>query len=318
MRARVWNAYASNNSGSYTIVGSLPSAEVAAEVAEDLAAMIEAHTAWLRTERSVEDKSASPLSAFCSQHGLAWSRGDGEGDDWPEHSEDIRPRVTAVGNQVVVHHEYTVSLPPVFGAYFYKRGGRVQVEENHAHHPIVVIATLWWGWAKEQRAQGESELPRLLTALTAADGLLMQGPLTRWPAAWRREDHGPMLTVGVVFDDLIEGVRSLNEIVGKHGAKLYLHLKEAASDAHDPLAHMRPSSPAVPRFDLVVIQAGDNQSRFVTMVCEALGLQEWQVRKQLLELPCTLARCLPALRAEGAAALLRRGGATIELVRNDG
>ena len=320
MRIRIWNAYASNNSGSYTIVGSLPSEDVAAEVAADLTAMVEAHTAWLNAERSGEDRSPSPLAAFCSKHGLTWSRGDGEGDDWPEHSDDNRPHVAVIGSQVVVHHEYTVSLPPVFGAYFYKRGGRVQNEENHAHHPIITIATLWWGWAKEQRAQGESELPRLLEELTAADGLLMQGALRKWPAAWRDDKHGPMLTLGVVFDDLIAGVQSLNEIARKHGAKLYLNLKESPSDEHDPLAHMRPSSPpsAVSRFDLVVTNAGDNRSRFVTMVCEALGLQEWEIRRQLLELPCTLARGVPAPSAEAAAALLRRGGATIDLVRYDG
>src|SRR5690242_18609473 len=148
MRARIWNAYASNNSGSYTIVGALPSEEVAHEVAVELSAMIKAHAAWLAAERGQADNPESPLAAFCRTHGLSWSSGDGEGDDWPEYSDDNRPRVVAIGNQVVVHHEYTVSLPPVFGAFFYKRGGRVQHEDNHAHHPMVTIATLWWGWTR--------------------------------------------------------------------------------------------------------------------------------------------------------------------------
>ena len=320
MRVRIWNAYASNNSGSYTIVGALPSEEIAREVAAELTAMIEAHTAWLAGERTEEDTSESPLATFCSARGLTWSRGDGEGDDWPEHSDDNRPRVTAIGYQVVVHHEYTVSLPPVFGAYFYKRGGRVQNEENHAHHPIVTIATFWWGWTKEERAQGQIELPRLLEALTMPDELLAQSMATTWPTAWRAGDYGPMLTVGIVFANLIDGVSELNEIARRHGAQIQVRLYEAQSEDQDPLSHLRPSSPppAVPRFDLVVTGAGDNRSRFVAMVSEALGLQEWDLRKQLLKLPCTLARSLPAPRAEGAAALLRRTGAVIELVRNDG
>lgn len=318
MRVRVWNAYASNNSGSYTIVGSLPSEEVAREVAAEFAAMIEAHTAWLAAERT-EDASKSPLAAFCDAHGLTWSDRDIMGDGWPEYSDDNRPRVAAIGSQVVVHHEYTLSLPAVFGEYFYKRGGRVQNEEDHAHHPIVTIATLWW-WTKEQRAQGGAELPRLMEAFAAPDGLLAQHQATTWPTAWRVESHGPMLTAGIVFANLIDGVSALNEIARRHGAQIHVRLHEAPSETHDPLAHMRPSSPppSVPRFDLVVTGAGDNRSRFVTIVSEALGLPEWDLRKQLMELPCTLARSLSEPRAEAAAALLRRSGAVIELVRNDG
>jgi hypothetical protein len=90
-------------------------------------------------------------------------------------------------------------------------------------------------------------------------------------------------------------------------------------DAESAL-HLRPSSPppAVPRFDLVVTAAGDNEPQFIALASEALGLQEWDLGQQLLELPCTVARSLSAPRAEDAAALLRRSGAMVELVRNDG
>jgi hypothetical protein len=319
MRARIWNAYASNNSGSYTIVGSLPSEEVARDVAAELTAMIDAHTAWLAAERT-ENTSESPLAAFCHAHGLSWSSGLGERDDWPEHGEDNRPRVTAVGSQVIVHHDYTITLPPVFGEFFYKRGGRVQHEDNHAHHPIVTIASFWWGWSKEQRAQAEIELPRLLAALTEPEGLLMQGALTGWPAAWRAGGHDSQLIVGIVFENLIDGVSTLNEVAHSHGARMYVHLHESPDEEHDPLAHLRPSSPppAVPRFDVVVRNAGDHRPALVAAIFEALGLQEWKVRKQLMDLPCTLALGVPAPRAEAAAAALRRTGAVVDLVRNDG
>jgi len=320
MRVRIWNAYASNNSGSYTIVGRLPSEEVAREVAEELKAMIEAHTAWHETVRGQADGSDSPLAQFCRTHGLSWRAGQGGGDEWPEHSRDNRPRVVAIGSQVVLHHDYTVSLPPTFGEFFYKKGGRVAHEENHAHHPIVTIASFWWGWRKEQLAQMEVELPRLVTTLTAPDGLLMQDPPTRWPAAWRAGGREEPLIAGVIFEDLIEGVSALNAVAGKHGARMHLRLYEASDEDHDPFAHLRPSSPppAVPRFDIVVSNAGDHHAAVVDAICETLGLQEWNVREQLMDLPVTLARSLPKQRAEAAAAEIRRTGAAVDIVRNDG
>lgn len=124
MEMRVWNAYASNNSGSYTIVGSLPSHEVAASVAAELRELIEAQTTWLEETSKTR---LEPLAEFCRVHGLRARPDAGTWDDWP--------RVAQLGNQVVVHHEYTVTLPRLFGELFYKRGGRVQHEEDHAHHP---------------------------------------------------------------------------------------------------------------------------------------------------------------------------------------
>jgi hypothetical protein len=323
MRIRVWNAYAANNSGSYTIVGALPSAEVARAVADELKAMIEAHTAWHGSVGNESDGDGSPLAAFCRKHGLTWSPGYGGFDNWPEHSDDNRPQVAIFGNQIVVHHHYTVSLPPTFGEFFYKRGGRVESEENHAHHPIVAIASFWWGRSKEQRAQAEVEIPRLLAKLTAGDGLLATLPAGSWPAAWRTggaDVDQPPLTVGVVFEDLIAGASALQAAGEAHGARMHIRLSEAPDAAHDPLAYLRPSSPppAVPRFDVVVTNTGDHRPALTSAILKPLGLQEWDVRRRLMELPCTLARGLPGPRAEAAVAALRRAGATVELVRNDG
>src|SRR5262249_19206095 len=243
MRVRIWNAYASNNSGSYTIVGVLPSAEVARETAEELAKMIEAHTAWHADESGRGDDSNSPLAAFCRAHGLNWSPGLGGSDDWPQYGRDNRPRVAAFGSQVVVHHDYTVSLPPTFGEYFYKKGGRVMHEENHAHHPIVTTATFWWGWSKEERARRTLEEPRLVATLTGPDGALATTTAGAWPPAWRAAGEGfeAPLTVGIVFADLIGGVSALQAAADAHGARMQIRLSEAADEAHDPFAHLRPS-----------------------------------------------------------------------------
>lgn len=140
--------------------------------------------------------------------------GRGTCDDWPQYSDDNRPRVAAIGTQVIVHHDYTVSLPPTFGELFYKKGGRVEHEENHAHQPIVAVATFWWGWTEQAKATRDEQCPRLLAALTAEDGVLAKASGGAWPPAWRLggDPFGEApLTVGALFD---------------------------------PLAHLRPSIPA--------------------------------------------------------------------------
>jgi hypothetical protein len=322
MRVRIWNAYASNNSGSYTIVGSLPSAEVARAVADELSAMIEAHTAW-HDKAGYTDDTDSPLAAFCRLHGLTWQAGRGAEHEWPDYSDDNRPRVVAVGTQVVLHHGYTVTLPPTFGEFIYKRGGRVEHEEDHAHYPIVAVATFWWGWTKEQQSRMEVERPRLIAALTAADGVLGNTSPGAWPAAWRSGDGGfgdAPLTVGAIFADIIDGVTALHDLASRHGAEMRVRLHEAPDDIHDPLAHLRPSrpAPAEPRFDLVVTDAGEHRRAVTTALFDAMGLFEGDADRRLAVLPSAVVRGLSAARADAVAAALRQAGATVDLVRNDG
>ena len=200
MKVRVWNAYASNNSGSYTIVGELPSREVARETAEELRVMVAAETVWREAWDGKPVPPESPLEAFCKKHALGPTRG---WDDWPEHSADNTPAVLAVGRQVIVHHDYTVSLPTTFGEFFYKQGGRVEHEENHAHHPIVTFGEFWWSWTKEERARMAVEAPRLIAALIAPDSALSGKYWSAWPPAWQSaagEFGDPPFTVGVIFD----------------------------------------------------------------------------------------------------------------------
>jgi hypothetical protein len=248
MWIHVWNAYASNNSGSYTLVGRLPSATVAERTAEALRAVIEAHTVWHDAWDGESPLEASPLARFCRLHGLPWKDGDGGWDDWPTHSNDNRPKVAVVGTQVVVHHEYTVSLPPALGAFFYAQGGRVEHEENHAHHPIAVTAMFHWGWTEEARTMQATELPRLLAALTSPDGLLNTFSLRDGPsAAWRTggDAFGEIpLTVGVVFHDLMAGIAALRSLAETHGARLELRLTELPAEG-DPFAHLRPGPATV-------------------------------------------------------------------------
>lgn len=322
MRIRVWNAYASNNSGSYTIVGSLPSAEVAEEVAAEFKAVIDAQTAWFDERTDLGDGSNSPLAAFCRAHGLTWETGRGGYDDWPQHSADNRPRVAVIGRQVVVHHEYTVSLPPTFGEFFYKRGGRVDHEEVHAHHPMVATITFWWAWTEEGRAKARGEIPRIVEALTADDGIFATLSSAWWPAAWHGDAddwHAAPLTVGIVFENLVEGISALRTLALVHGAEIQVRLNESPDESSDPLTHLRPSSPppAVPRFDLVIRDAGQNRAVLTTAVSELFSVGTYDVPELLARIPCTIARGMGAARAEAAAIRLREAGAAVELVRND-
>jgi hypothetical protein len=315
VRRRTWDAYASNNSGSYTIVGLLPSEEVADEVAEAIRVVAAAHTAWLEADGAHAD---SPLVAFCREHGL--SAPEDDYDAWPRHSGDNRPSVAVVGRQVIVHHEYTATLTPTFGELFYRRGGRVQHEEDHAHHAIAVVAALYWGWSREERAREATELPHLIAALTAPDGPLAVGVSAELPPAWRTSDGGfgdAPLTIGVVFDDLIAGVERLRKVADDHGARLSVRLHELASESHDPFGHLRPSTPAAPRFDVELHAAGPNPEAVIVAMFDTFGLFRTAAAKRLAGAPCTLGRALVEGRAEAAVAALARAGADVRMVRND-
>ena len=238
MKVRIWNAYASNNSGSYTIVGMLPSEEVAQSVAADLATLIAAHAKWLAT-RPAHDANDSPLAVFCREHMLNWEPGFGCGEDWPFDDENL-PRVVAAGRQVVLHSDWTLSLPPTFGEYFYRRGGRVQLEENHAHAPIIVTAQFWW----RDKALQTIELPKLIAALTADDGPLAPPSTHTWPYAGRAgtERGEAPFTIGAVFSEPIDSIAILRDLATRAGAQMTLKLHEA-DGAHDPLASLRAGEP---------------------------------------------------------------------------
>ncbi len=244
MRIHIWNAFASNNSGSYTIVGSFPSSETAADVAAELAALMQAHDLWLQSfENSTAFDEPSPLSKFADLHGLAGNENVGTSDDWPQHNSDNVPQVFAINHQVVIHHDYTVTLPVMFGHYFYARGGRVQHELDHAHHPIVGIFELYLPWQERKDVDVNAKVALIVDALTASEGPLMKEIVPgKYPPAWQIKDGfgEPHLTVGAIFADLLAGFKAVDEIAKAAGLKTMVKIFEAPSDDVDPLAYMRP------------------------------------------------------------------------------
>lgn len=244
MRIKIWNAFASNNSGSYTIVGSFPTAELASDVASELAALMEAHELWLQSLGNNSDDGPSPLSMFADKHRLVRNEDIGTGDDWPQYSSNNLPQAFAINHQVIIHHDYTVTLPSSFGQYFYVRGGRVVHELNHAHHPIVAVFELYVPWQERHKVDVKAKVSSLLEALNAPDGPLIKlVKPTKYPPAWQQSKGGfgeADLTVGAIFDDLPTGFTAVDRIAKAHGMQTLVEVFESYGDA-DPVAFLRSS-----------------------------------------------------------------------------
>lgn len=248
MRIRIWNSFASNNSGSYTIVGSFDSPELASEIASELAELMRAHAQWLDSEQGPNKQKApegSPLAAFVSKHGLHETEDVGTGDDWPQYDGDNVPKAFAVDRKVIIHSGYTVTMPRVFGEYFYSRGGRVDHELNHAHHPIVGVFELWIPWQERKEIDVPAKVKSTIEALQAEGGPLVTGLKEGHRPAWRAgDDFGEAnLTIGAVFEDLLAGFTAVERVAKANGFRAEVKVFEAWGEG-DPLAFLRQTDPA--------------------------------------------------------------------------
>ncbi|MBY0547072.1 MAG: ribosomal protein L7/L12 [Candidatus Obscuribacterales bacterium] len=317
MKIRVWNAFASNNSGSYTIVGSFPNAELATEVASELAILMKAHTEWLEAESSGAEKNAddSPLSKFIQQHNLRSSNLDYP-DQWPHYSDDNTPKVVAVDAKVIIHHEYTVTLPREFGEYFYARGGRVEHELNHAHNPIVAVCQVWMPWSDREGKNLPEKIQAVVEELCEAGGEFLRhaaSERSKIAPAWRDGDglHDPDLVVGAVFDDLVAGFAAVNRIARKHGFRTFAKVSEAF-DESDSLAFLRPCSPRPLRglFSVILEEKGPTPDEVVKVLEFALAVDRNSARKMLDSAPITILSGFLPEKANEVAGWLRNAGAT--------
>jgi hypothetical protein len=239
VRIRLWNAFASNNSGSYTIVGTFRDAATAAAVAAELRALCEAESGWQRRQWDPTPIGGPrPLVTFAKQHGITGTSdlSTEADDDWPDLSYAPVPMVTHTTRQVVLHVKYTVTMPRVLGQLLYHRGGRVDVELDHAHERIVVVHEIHGDRNNPARAQ---KLAALFAALDAIDS-----PLRRLAAADvtpvlrdNQKEPWPKVRAMAVFTDLAEGVAAIGRLVTEHGLELHVRLLEA--EPGDPLRPWR-------------------------------------------------------------------------------
>ncbi len=242
MRIRIFQAFASNNSGSYTIVGTFDSPEIAQEVARLLGEVCREHDGW-HEEHEYDDTGESPLDAFVRTHGLTEEK-PGRGDEWPQYGEP--PSVLGVAHQVLVHAPYTVTMPRLFGEFFYKRGGRVEIELDHSHEELAVEFSFYapdlrWDDPEGKRRVNElvAKLQGLLPRLTQREE---HDKRPRIPPAFH-EGHWGSRHLTAVFGRIIEGVEVVRALAAEHGVSLRVRLTECPHGVADPLAHLRGAPP---------------------------------------------------------------------------
>ena len=312
MKIKIWNAFASNNSGSYVIVGSFPSEALAGEVAAELLDMARAHTAWLAQPA----EGTSPLDALGAKYGIAPEDRD---DCWPEHGNQDHPEAWAIGHQVFVHSDYTVTMPRLLGHVMYARGGRVQTELNHAHHPIVATFTCYFPWQQRKELDIPARVQAIVDALCAEGGALDQTQKAGIPAAWRGvvEGEPPFgegdLVIGAAFDDLRAAYLAVAAAAEAQGAKVIVHVSEAHGG--DPLAHLRPCAPATVHrlVDVWVEDAGLAPTNLTKTLAHARGIGHTDARALLDRAPIAVLENVTLARAQALRDALSVGNAVVTL-----
>ncbi|MFA6208108.1 MAG: hypothetical protein WCT03_17500 [Candidatus Obscuribacterales bacterium] len=244
MKIKIWNAFASNNSGSYTIVGNFSTSQLARDVATELTKLVEAHHKWIEA-----CEGTSPLSEFAKTNGLSSYTETKYHDDWPE-SFSTAPEVLAIDQQVFIHHPYVITLPALFGQYFYSRGGRVEIELNHSHNPLVASFSIYVHHEKKKTVDSTSTFASILRELIAPDGPLSTGLANELAPAWKIENSGfEKLTFGACFEDLVKSFAAIEKIIANYDVRSTVQLFEAPSEKADPLLHLRQSGNTVNNSD---------------------------------------------------------------------
>ena len=171
-QVRIYSAFASNNSGSYTLLGMFETSERAAEVAALLTR--------LATDMEAAGE-ANPLRELLATYGIAAPENVGKTDDWPAEW-DTPPEAVHIDRQVWWFAAYTVTMPAEIGHWFFATGGRVQVELDHAHHPLLAHLSLWpdLPWKERQGMQMQPLIDALWFGPLAAEGLVARVRRNEW------------------------------------------------------------------------------------------------------------------------------------------
>jgi ribosomal protein L7/L12 len=318
MRIRIWNAFASNNSGSYTIVGSFPSEAAATELADALAAAVSAHDAFVRAKDEPR-AGEPPFHRFVRGQGLTVDDPQlALGDDWPAWGP--APRVLAVGAQVLVHVDQTITMPRALGELFYRRGGRVEVEIDHAHDPVLTVFELWVrdAWKEERRDDAKARLAAFQQALAGLLPALLEWP--GWPPrkavepAWDLDRF--VVRLGVVFPDLVRGVAEVMRVAREHGVTARVRVQEALAPSADPLAFMRGRREREPGpWQALLWDPREARVPVLKALREIAELTLAEAQALLAEAPCVVLEHASREDAEAAAAKLVAAGADAEAVQ---
>ncbi|MEJ7600669.1 MAG: ribosomal protein L7/L12 [Kofleriaceae bacterium] len=311
MRIRLYRAFASNNSGSYTLVGAFRDPAIAEDAAAELAAMCAAHSAWYEADSNASGLEASPLRAFATQHALlgvpdeAW-------DHWPEHG--APPTVIHLGHQVLVYAPYTVTMPRALGEYLYKRGGRVSLELDHSHDELACEFTFWIPDARYNDPATHERIAALRAPIDAAlPALVERSPHDKRPAiapAWHR-GHFQSHHLSVAFSDPGEGILAVRELARAAGIATTIRIYEIHDP--DPFATLRGDGRHEPGHHRVTLwTAGPDRVAVMKVVRDLTGVGLAEARALVDELPQELLANVSQPVADQAARSLVEAGATAE------
>ena len=320
MRVRVYQAFASNNSGSYVLLGTFRDAAVTTSVKEELERIFAEHHAWLSDASQVGGRRGdpSPLHAWAAARGLQSEPNVGADDDWPHYGEP--PVVVASGDQLLVYVGYTVTFPRLAGELVYARGGRVSVELDHAHEPIVLSHEIWMheGW------KAREEAGRRIDAFRAA---IDRGALAHLQASRRSPEPersapvvrggfwpGQIVLVQAPFD-VVEGLRAVDALAAEHQLRARVSLFESPVHGDDPIRAYRAIDPLIGGFDVILWRVGPDVVATQRAMRTALGLETPAIAELVAKAPIELVRDVAEADAERVRALVAESGAEVELVR---
>jgi ribosomal protein L7/L12 len=331
----VYAAWSSNNSGSYTLVGSFSDSDAARTTGERLETLFREMSAFYtdRDEqvrrllaagetRIVLPEVESPAHRFFATEGLAAPPGDFvDESSWPSDGGSAEKNVLITGQQVIVHVGWTVTMPRALAELFFKAGARVDTEIDHAHHRLVVVARLYpqtYGQTAEER---ETNRAALATVRAEVDALLGNQAAARFPGdeptphAW--SDEGDVLELGLVPRWPVPELAAIRDIAERRGKRMRVRFFEALSGGGDPLADMRSRTDgrAAGAWSVVLWREGTERIAVMKVIREhaSLGLRE--TKQRLGDLPVTLIAGIAESLATAFAKALRDVGADADAER---
>lgn len=136
----LWHAHASNNSGDATIVGRFRTAAEAERAAAAIREVAAAHERFMATPEAQDGDPAAitpPLNLFAEAHGFEWPEEDSL---WWEEQAYGAPQLTAgaLGNHVILYHDYCMGLPQEAFARFFENAGAVEFYNNYGARPWMI------------------------------------------------------------------------------------------------------------------------------------------------------------------------------------
>ena len=322
-------AWASNNSGSYTLVGSFDDSEAARATGERLRTLFREMSA-LYAERQAEvmrllaegakriilPDVETPMHRLVAAEGFTALPEDFiDGDSWPSDGGSAEENVLVTGQQVIVHVGWTMTMPRALAELFFKAGARIDVEIDHAHHRLVVVAGLYplaYGKTAEEREAHRATLAKVRAEI---DGLMSRQPPPRYPGevpmshAWHDEGHG--LALGIVPREMVPELMAIRDVVERHELRMHVRVFEAIATGGDPLADMRVRVDGRAAGTWKVVLWGEGADRIAVMKVirahSSLGLDE--AKQRLQDLPVELVEGVTKAFASDFARALRDAGA---------